>query len=200
MANLWELPKTVSVNGKEYDIRTDFRAVLDVLTALSSKELKTNNKVEKSYIINRIILEIMFPKYEEIPQEDIPQAIEEAVKFIDMDSENPQKDSPVLMDWEQDAKIIIPAINNVAGFEIREKEYLHWWTFLSYYMGIGECTFSHIVGIRSKKIKGEKLMDWEQKFIKENPDMVLLHEKLTDEEKAERDAEMDEIDKLLGLK
>ena len=142
----------------------------------------------------------MFPKYEEIPQEDIPQAIEEAVKFIDMDSENPQKDSPVLMDWEQDARIIIPAINNVAGFEIREKEYLHWWTFLSYYMGIGECTFSHIVGIRSKKIKGEKLMDWEQKFIKENPDMVLLHEKLTDEEKAERDAEMDEIDKLLGLK
>jgi len=200
MANLWELPKTVSVNGKEYDIRTDFRAVLDVLTALSSKELKTNNKVEKSYIINRIILEIMFPKYEEIPQEDIPQAIEEAVKFIDMDSEKPQKDSPVLMDWEQDARIIIPAINNVAGFEIREKEYLHWWTFLSYYMGIGECTFSHIVGIRSKKIKGEKLMDWEQKFIKENPDMVLLHEKLTDEEKAERDAEMDEIDKLLGLK
>lgn len=200
MANLWELPKTVSVNGKEYDIRTDFRAVLDVLTALSSKELKTNNKVEKSYIINRIILEIMFPKYEEIPQEDIPQAIEEAVKFIDMDSEKPQKDSPILMDWEQDARIIIPAINNVAGFEIREKEYLHWWTFLSYYMGIGECTFSHIVGIRSKKIKGEKLMDWEQKFIKENPDMVLLHEKLTDEEKAERDAEMDEIDKLLGLK
>ncbi|MDO4800766.1 MAG: Gp15 family bacteriophage protein [Prevotellaceae bacterium] len=200
MANLWELPKTVSVNGKEYDIRTDFRAVLDVLTALSSKELKTNNKVEKSYIINRIILEIMFPKYEEIPQEDIPQAIEEAVKFIDMDSEKPQKDSPILMDWEQDARIIIPAINNVAGFEIREKEYLHWWTFLSYYMGIGECTFSHIVGIRSKKIKGEKLMDWEQKFIKENPDMVLLHEKLTDEEKAERYAEMDEIDKLLGLK
>lgn len=200
MANLWELPKTVSVNGKEYDIRTDFRAVLDVLTALSSKELKTNNKVEKSYIINRIILEIMFPKYEEIPQEDIQQAIEEAVKFIDMDSEKPQKDSPILMDWEQDARIIIPAINNVAGFEIREKEYLHWWTFLSYYMGIGECTFSHIVGIRSKKIKGEKLMDWEQKFIKENPDMVLLHEKLTDEEKAERDAEMDEIDKLLGLK
>ena len=52
MANLWELPKTVSVNGKEYDIRTDFRAVLDVLTALSSKELKTNNKVEKYYFDN----------------------------------------------------------------------------------------------------------------------------------------------------
>ena len=198
MYNPWTLPTSVVANGHEYKIRTDYRVVIELLTALSDPDMQGDSEAETEMIRAELVTGILFE--DEIQRGDLEAALNAASAFIDMGIEEGNKNPIRLMDWEQDARIIIPAINNVAGFEIREKEYLHWWTFLSYYMGIGECTFSHIVGIRSKKIKGEKLMDWEQKFIKENPDMVLLHEKLTDEEKAERDAEMDEIDKLLGLK
>ena len=35
----WDLPVTVDVNGQPFVIRSDFRAVLDALAALSDPEL-----------------------------------------------------------------------------------------------------------------------------------------------------------------
>ncbi len=53
--------------------------------------------------------------------------------------------------------MIVPAVNKVAGKEIRTVPYMHWWTFFGYFMESGECLFNTVVGIRSKKAKGEKL-------------------------------------------
>ena len=49
-------------------------------------------------------------------------------------------------------------------------------------MEIGECTFSNIISIRSKKQKGQKLEKWEQNFYKENRKMIDLPHKLSKEE------------------
>ena len=35
----WDLPTTVDIEGQEYPIRSDFRAVLDALAALADPEL-----------------------------------------------------------------------------------------------------------------------------------------------------------------
>ena len=56
-----------------------------------------------------------------------------------------------LMDWEQDAPIIIPSVNRVLGKEIRALPYLHWWTFMGAYMEIGESLFSQVVSLRKKR-------------------------------------------------
>ena len=79
------------------------------------------------------------------------------------------KSSPSLIDWEKDSNLICSAVNNVAGKEIRDEGYIHWWTFMSYYMAIGDCALSNIVGIRYKLAKGEKLEKYEKKFIQDNP-------------------------------
>jgi hypothetical protein len=49
-------------------------------------------------------------------------------------------------------------------------------------MEIGECTFSNIVSIREKKIKGKKLEKYEQEFYRENRKLIDLPHKLTAEE------------------
>ena len=196
--NLWELPKSVWVNGHEYSIRTDFRAVLDLLTALSDKDMQGQNEREKNYIQCELIKRIMFENPDELLPEDMQEAFNGVVKFIDMEIEPSDKKSPRVMDWEQDATLIIPAVNRVIGHEVRADKYMHWWTFLSAYMEIGECSFSHILSIRQKIATGKKLEKWERDFLKENKDLVLLKDKLTEEERKQREAEEQALRDLLG--
>ncbi len=78
---------------------------------------------------------------------------EKACEFIDCGIKNDGKPRPRIMDWEQDAPIIIPAVNKVNNAEVRATDYMHWWTFFGLYMEIGESTFSTVVSIRDKKKK-----------------------------------------------
>lgn len=196
--NLWELPTSVKANGHEYTIRTDYRAVLDVLTALSDKEMTGDTPEETNYIQREIIRQIMFENPDSILAEDLEPALKAVAEFIDMGVEKTDKPSPQVMDWEQDATLIIPAVNRVIGREIRADKYMHWWTFLSAYMEIGECTFTHILSIRQKKATGKKLEKWEQDYIRDNKDVVMLKDKLTEQEKREREEEEQALRELLG--
>ena len=197
MVNHWELPTSISVNNTEYAIRTDYRAVMDLLTAFSDKEMLGDSEEETNIIRALLVLNILF--IDEVKPEDQNEAIKKAIEFIDMGIESSRDvKKPTLMDWEQDAPLIIPAINKVLGREIRADKYMHWWTFLSAYMEIGECSFTHIINIRDKKAKGKKLEKWELEYIQEHKDIVLLKEKLTEKEQLEREAEKNAVNELLG--
>ncbi len=182
-----ELPKSLNVNGIEYDIRTDFRDVLNILLAFDDPNLSPQ---EKTYVC----LYIMYMDFEKIPPQDYKEAAEKAMEFIDHGTGNNKRQSPRVMDWEQDECILFPAINRVAGFETREKEYIHWWTFVGYYLEIREGLFSNVVAIRAKKKKGKKLEKWEQEFYNANVNICKLREKLSDEEKERRQRILDIID------
>lgn len=197
MVNHWELPTSISVNNTEYAIRTDYRAVMDLLTAFSDKEMLGESEEETNIIRALLVLNILF--IDEVKPEDQNEAIKKAIEFIDMGIESSREvKKPTLMDWDQDAPLIIPAINKVLGREIRADKYMHWWTFLSAYMEIGECSFTHIINIRDKKAKGKKLEKWELEYIQEHKDIVLLREKFTEKEQLEREAEKNAVNELLG--
>ena len=197
MVNHWELPTSISVNNTEYAIRTDYRAVMDILTAFSDKEMLGESEDETNIIRALLVLNILF--IDEVKPEDQNEAIKKAIEFIDMGIESSRDvKKPTLMDWEQDAPLIIPAINKVLGREIRADKYMHWWTFLSAYMEIGECSFTHIINIRDKKAKGKKLEKWELEYIQEHKEIVLLREKLNEKEQLEREAEKNAVNELLG--
>lgn len=82
--NLWELPTSVTANGHEYPIRTDYRAVLDVLTALSDKDMTGDTPAETNYIQSEIIRQIMFEDPDSIPAGDLKDAFKGVAEFIDM--------------------------------------------------------------------------------------------------------------------
>ena len=126
----------------------------------------------------------MFPQFDDIPTEHWQEALNKASEFIDMGIVDDRK-KPKTMDWEQDAPILIPAINKVLNCEIRAQKYMHWWTFLGAYMEIGESLFSSIVNIRQKRAKGKKLEKWELDFYKENKSLIDFRQnnQRSDEEK-----------------
>lgn len=165
----WSFPKSLVVGGKEYGINSDYRAVISVFTALNDYELKK----EDNFVQSGVILSLFYEDYESIPIEHWQEALDQMKEFIDMGIED-GKNKTKLMDWDKDAPLIIPPVNKILGYEVREPRYTHWWTFLGAYMNIGECLFSSIINIRQKKANKEKLEKYEQKFYSDNKALIDL--------------------------
>lgn len=183
--NAYTLPTSIEISGIEYGIETDYRVILDILTAMSDVDMEEWEKQEVMY-------RIFYPNYETIPKSDYYEACKKASEFID--GNIPEgRPKPKTMDWEQDAALIIPAVNKVAGVEVRAIPYLHWWTFLGYYMEIGDGLFSQVISIRQKKAKGKSLEKWEKEFVQSAPELVNLKSKYSEEQKKE----MAELEKWL---
>lgn len=176
MGSAWEFPTSLNVGGVDYEIRTDYRVVLDLFTALSDPDLTDDDERMTAYMQSKVIMEIMFPDCDNIPMEHWQEALDKVSEFIDMGITEDRK-KPKTMDWEQDAPILIPAINKVLNREIRAEKYMHWWTFLGAYMEIGESLFGNVVHIRQKKASGKKLEKWEQDFYKENKSLIDFKQK-----------------------
>lgn len=176
----WELPTSLEIGGVGYSIRTDFRAILDILKYFNDPDYEVDEQWE-------ICLIIMYEDYDKIPLEHKQEAAEKARDFIDMGIKDDGKKRPSVMDWEQDAPIIIPAINRVLGSEVRACPNMHWWTFLSAYMEIRESLFSEVLNIRQKKANKKKLEKWEQDFYRENKDIIDLKKKYSAEEMEEQE-------------
>lgn len=179
-----ELPTFVRINGRNYPIRNkcDYRIVLDAICALNDNELTDDEKIRCA----------LFVFYEDISKiDDYDKAAEEMFRIINNGENEEQTSSnkPRLMDWEHDFPVLVAPINRVLGYEIRSAEYIHWYTFMSAYMEIGECTFSTIVSIRSKRAKGQKLDKWEVEYLREHRKQVELPVKLTAEEQELLDSE-----------
>ena len=191
--NAWSLPTSLTVNGVSYEIRTDFRAVLDILRACNDPDLPDWAKSE-------VMIRILFTDWESIPRDDLQEACKKAVEFIDCGNEQDNgKPQPRLMDWDQDAEMLIPAINKVYGAgDVRSLPHLHWWTFLGYYMEIGEGLFSSVLNIRHKRAKGKKLEKWERDFERENRRLIKLKSPESEEEKQRREAEEAALRELIG--
>ena len=197
--DLWKLPTSLNVSGKEYRIRTDYRAVLDILSAMNDDEIfePGMNEEEKNKERMFTLLQILYIDFENLHPNDYEEAINKGCEFIDCGFERDEKKHrPQLMDWKKDASIVIPAINKVVRKDIRAEEYMHWWTFLSAFLEIGESTFSTIISIRDKKAKGKKLEKWEEEYYKEHKAVVDLTKK-----KFERsEEEKRELRKIFGFK
>lgn len=178
--NGYSLPTSVFVDGTEYPIRTDFRDVLDVLCAMNDPELDGRAK-------SIVLIQIMFPEWQDIPIEHLEECCKQACEFIDCGQKDDGRPHPKMIDWEQDAPIIVPAVNSVAHTEIRSMPYLHWWTFWGYFMSVGESLLSSVLDIRQKKAKHKKLEKYEQEFYRENRELIDFKRKETVEEKAERE-------------
>lgn len=162
------LPESLSVNGVEYAIKTDFRAILDIMEAFNDKELEID---EQAYIC----LFLLYEDFESIPKECMQEAFEQAKWFIDCGRQYEESEkAPSVMNWEKDESIIFPAVNNIARCEVRALKYLHWWTFIGYFMEIKEGVFTTVTSIR-KKIAEHKRMDkWEMEYVSKNKNLLSL--------------------------
>lgn len=156
-------------------IRSDYRAILDIIKALDDDELSEQEKA-------MVTIQILYEDWSKI--EDLQEALTQAFDFINL-GKSITESKPRLMDWQQDFPIIVTSVNRVLGTEIRSLEHLHWWTFIGAYYEIGESAFSSVVGIRKKKAQGKQLEKYEQEYYFENREMIDLPVKYSEEEKEE---------------
>lgn len=178
----YALPKSVVIGGRDFPIRYDYRVILDIFEAMNDPELTDQERA-------LAVLQMFYVDFDAV--EDYEAAIRECFWFINGGKyEDSSKKKPRLVAWEQDFPYIAAPINRVLGYEIRAVEYdperntggLHWWTFLSAYMEIGDCLFAQVVGIRSKKARGKKLDASDQEFYRRNRDLVDIKARYTEAE------------------
>ena len=188
MIRLGQLPVTLKVGKKEWKIRTDYRDILVIMQAFNDPELT----VEEAHVV---MCKILYEGWTDMPKELYEEAAKKALWFLDCGQEDEEDIMPVkVMDWEQDEPILFPAINQVAGCEVRSVPYIHWWTFVGYFMEIREGIFSTVLGIRQTMAKGKHLEKWEREFRRNNKKICDLKKRYTKEEQEE----IDYWNKLLG--
>lgn len=166
------LPTSIEIDGVKYGFDADFRNIIYIFTALNDPDLLEAEKV-------MVALNLFYDDAESIPKEHMEFAINEMFSFMQMgeDSKPSKHNEKPLYDWEQDFNIIVAPVNRILNTDVRGLEFLHWWTFLSAFYEIGECTFSTFVSIRSKLNNGKKLEKHEQKLYNENREQIVLKRK-----------------------
>lgn len=187
---MYDLPTSVEINGESFKIREkgDFRMVLHCFEIMAAEDLNDKEKALACLIVFYEKFNTIEDVLTQLKDEAFEQAVIGMFNFMNIGQENnPKQASTVkLIDWEKDSLLVTSAINNVAGKEIRAEKYLHWWTFISYYMAIGDCALSQIVAIRYKIAHNEKLEKHEKKFRNENPQYFNIDYR-TSEQKAADD-------------
>ena len=167
---MYEIPTSIHINNIEYRIRNngDYRMVLDCFSALQDAEL---TKKERLFACLIIFYQDFNSLEDVLIQPDLKSLIQKMYEFFNCGTEASlgAQTNHQLIDWEQDAQLICSAINKVANMEIRAAPYIHWWTFMGYYMSVGESVLSTVVGIRNKLLKGKELEKWEKEFKRDNP-------------------------------
>ena len=167
------LPTKLEVGGEEYAIRTDYRAALDIFLALCDAELDEYNKAMEC-------IDILY--VDDVPPEHWQEALEKCFWYLRGGEDEPKQKQPQLVSWSQDFNIIAAPISAIVGKDIRGIE-MHWWSFLSAYMAIGDCLFAQVVAIRDKLKRGKKLEKHEREFYRRNRDMIDIAKPVTDAER-----------------
>ena len=179
------LPTAVEIDGKDRDIRADFRVILTIIQALNDPDLDDSDRAEA-------MITLFYPEYDDI--QDVDAAVKRCIWFIDGGNTEKKNDQgPRLVDWEKDYQQIIAPVNRVLGYEARAVPYdfrentggLHWWSFIAAYMEMGgDCVYSNIISIRDKKARGKKLEKHEREWYRRNRAMVDIETKYSDEQEA----------------
>ena len=169
----WGLPVTVDIQDTAYDIRTDYRCILDICAVIADPELDGREKSEA-------VLDIFYPAYRTIPAKHLPEAVERCLWFVGGGEEHDGRKAPKLVDWEQDYPLLIAPVNRVLGGEARKMEYLHWWTFLGAYQEIGDCTFAQVVRIRDRLARGKPLDKSDREWYRRNRQLVDFKNRYTE--------------------
>lgn len=189
---MYDLPTSITIGGKQFNVtlKGDYRMILDCFNALNDEDLTEQEGVIAALTIFYEDVKDIEDLFEVFNTEELlAEAIQEMYLFMNMGQEQVGMQVEYeLIDWEGDSQIIIAAVNNVAHKEVRAEPYIHWWTFMGYYISIGQSVLSTVVSIRNKIVKGKKLDKEEQEFKRENPQYFMWRratkQKLEDDEYA----------------
>lgn len=185
-----KFPTKTIIDGKEYNLNTDFRNCLKIILAFEDEELFESEKIE-------VMLTNLYG--EDIPT-NVEKAVEKALLFLDCGET--QEENKVgtrignsrLYSFSKDAKYIYSAIKQTHKIDLETIDYLHWWKFTYLFLDLNpECFFCKILDLRNKRKKG-KLDKEERKLYMQLYDILELDNKPKFSEEEQK-----EIDEFMAL-
>ena len=158
------LPTSLNINGVEYPIQSDFRAVLFYDRILRQGDHSRDDNAAATIAAITYLLG------------SVPDNAEETVTQIDWFiscgiTDHKHKPSNQLLginnekpiDWKYDSRLIWSAFRRVYGVDLREVKYLHWWDFNEMLAELPEdVRLNRIIEIRTKSL-ADKNLNKEQK-------------------------------------
>lgn len=174
------LPKTVSIDGMEYPIHTDFRAAIN-FELLMSGSLEDYEKTEKA-------LQIFYGDYVPV---NLQAALDKILWFYTGGKDEVQKElGNKTYFFDHDDEYIYSAFRDQYDVNLQTVDYMHWWEFLAMFKSLRDDNeISKIIGYRAVKIDSK--MSKEQKaFYKK---MKRMYAPKKDEEEVKRQKELDDM-------
>lgn len=126
-------PETVSADGYEYPILTDFREWIKFADMMGDKELSSEEKI--------LLLTDWFLKPPNYITQELVKAVFDFYKAKNLDLKSDCNDddddesteetpvTPPVFDWKIDSKYIIGDFRRYYSIDLLSEEYIHWWKF-----------------------------------------------------------------------
>jgi hypothetical protein len=177
---LEELPTSLTIDGAEYPIQTDFR------TVLRYDRLIHEGRPDGSELEDALVL-----MYGGIPA-NVVEAMLQLNWFIQCGQEEKKhkpsnqllginNDKP--MDYDVDSRLIWAAFRRVYGIDLRAVEYLHWWDFQEMLAELPEdVRLNRIIEIRTKDTGNKRLSKEERTLYKTLQRYYKLREPITEKQ------------------
>ena len=176
------LPDTVTVDGREYTIHTDFRDWIRFCEMLLDEELKEEEKIY-----------IALMMYKEEQPSNVQLALKGLTDFYLMSDEVVTEEQTEehteeievapkpIYDWTVDSAYIIGAFQKTYGIDLMNIEYMHWWRFKALFTSIIEFDLEERIGYRALDTSKIKDKD-ERKRLDRIKKSLTLKTNVTDEE------------------
>ncbi len=125
-------PETVSADGYEYTVVTDFREWLKFADMMGDKEISSEEKIllltdwllkPPEYVTQELVKAVFdFYKAENLdPKSDCHSDDDETSEEVPV--------TPPVFDWKTDSKYVIGDFWRYYGIDLISEEYMHWWKF-----------------------------------------------------------------------
>ena len=177
------LPDTITVDGREYAIHTDFRDWIRFCEMLLDEELKEEEKVYIALMMYteeqpdniQLALKGLTDFY--LMSDEVTNDTEEVVETEEVEQANQKP----IYDWSIDSAYIIGAFQKTYGIDLTNIEYMHWWKFKALFTSIIEFDLEERIGYRALDTSKIKDKD-ERKRLDRIKKSLTLKTSVTDEE------------------
>ena len=178
------LPDTITVDGREYAIHTDFRDWIRFCEMLLETELKEEEKV---YIALMMYKEEQ-PSNVQLALKGLTdfylmaeEVVNDAEEQLEEHTEEYEVTPKPIYDWTVDSAYIIGAFQKTYGIDLMNIEYMHWWRFKALFTSIIEFDLEERIGYRALDTSKIKDKD-ERKRLDRIKKSLMLKTSVTDEE------------------
>ena len=178
------LPDTITVDGREYAIHTDFRDWIRFCEMLLDEELKEEEKV---YIALMMYKEEQ-PSNIQLALKGLTdfylmaeEVVNDAEEQLEEHTEEYEVTPKPIYDWTVDSAYIIGAFQKTYGIDLMNIEYMHWRRFKALFTSIIEFDLEERIGYRALDTSKIKDKD-ERKRLDRIKKSLMLKTSVTDEE------------------